>query len=204
MIATTKLKEPSEVDRRLDEMQLDRRKLLEVRDVARAAAANSTVLHAANAAGTFAYQEGTWALRDRHVELGWVVDRTGGVEGMRHDQLNLRIVFSNVDVASEEAKSPKPRSPKGAGAERVCQGNLFHDAELPEFAPASFDSIATYYLMVDDRGAVELSRPVVRGSTFSSYIERIFISYGDEVDLIDGLLDVTDRVDEFSPMVIRK
>ncbi|MCV0371453.1 MAG: hypothetical protein K5845_18680 [Filomicrobium sp.] len=203
MIEAKVWREPWDVDRRLAEMDLSRAELLEVRNIARASAANATPFHPTNAAGTFAYQDGSWALRDRHVGERWSVDRSNGVEAIKNERLGLRVIFSNVDVACDDELKPKPRSPKGAGAERACMGNLF-GSDLPEFAPAQSKSIATYYLMVDERGAVELTRPVVKGRTFSAYVERIYISDGNDMVTDIFSLDDGDRADDFDPQVARK
>ena len=203
IVETSVVREEWNVDLRLSELGLDRRSLLDVRDVARGAAANATPFHPANAAGTFSYQEGSWALRARFVGGDWQVDRSEGVEAIRNDRLGLRVIFSNVDIAAHDEKKPKPRSPKGAGAERVCHGNLFgHD--LPEFTKVEPDDLATYYLMVDERGAAELTRPVVEGRTFSAYVERIYLSDGSDMELDKQLLDDGDRADDFDPMVVSR
>lgn len=201
MTETRIMRAEFEADVRLNELTLPRRLLLEVRDVSRAAASNATPFHPANAAGTYAYQEGTWALRDRFVGGDWYVERTEGVEAIRNDKLGLRVIFSNVDIAADDEKKPKPRSPKGAGAERACVGNLF-GSDLPEFAPLEIDGVATYYLMVDERGAAELTRPVVKGRTFSHYIERIYLSNGVDDELDSLRIDDGERADDFDPMVV--
>lgn len=201
MTETRIMRAEFEADARLHELTLPRKLLLEVRDVARAAASNATPFHPANAAGTYAYQEGTWALRDRFVGGDWFVERTEGVEAIRNDRLGLRVIFSNVDIAADDDNKPKPRSPKGAGAERACVGNLF-GSDLPEFAPLEIDGVATYYLMVDERGAAELTRPVVKGRTFSQYIERIYLSNGADDDLDSLRIDDGERADDFDPMVV--
>ncbi|MGF1591967.1 MAG: hypothetical protein ACFCUW_01735 [Kiloniellaceae bacterium] len=202
MIETKILREQWDVDRRLSELGLSRTKLLEVRDIARSSASNATPFHPANAAGTFAYQDGSWALRDKHAGSDWSMDRTNGVEAIRNEELGVRVIFSNVDLACDDDQGPKPRSSKGAGAERACMGNLFDD--LPHFAPRQTDGSATFYLMVDDQGAVELTRPVVRRGTFSAYVERIYLSDGSDMDVERQFFDDGDRVDDFDPHVARK
>lgn len=203
MIEIQTLREPWEVDSRLAQMGLGKKTLLECVSVAVSAAADVTPFHAANAAGTFSYQHGTWALRDRHAGTDWVLDRTESVEAIKNERLKIRIIFSNVDIACSDDQKPKPRSRKGAGSERVCIGNLFGD-NLPEYAPNQPDGWATYYLMVDERGASELTRPVVKGGTFTAWIERIYLSDGSdlEIDILD--LDDGVRADEFDPLVARK
>ncbi|MBD9445738.1 MULTISPECIES: hypothetical protein [unclassified Rhizobium] len=203
IVETSIVRDEWSVDARLVELGLDRHLLLEVRDVARSAASNATDFHPANAAGTFAYQEGSWGLRDRFVGEEWEVDRSEGIEAIRNTKRGLRLVFSNVDIAAHDEKKPKPRSPKGAGAERACMGNLF-GVDLPEFAKLEADGLATYYLMVDERGAAELTRPVVEGRTFSAYVERIYLSDGSDMELDKLALDDGERADDFDPFVIAR
>lgn len=107
-----------------------------------------------------------------------------------------------MDVACNDELKPKPRSRKGAGAERVCGGNLF--GSLPEFAPRQPAGWATYYLMVDGNGAAELTRPVVRDGTFKAWPERIYLSDGSDMERDPLVLDDGDALDEFDPQVVRK
>ena len=61
-----------------------------------------------------------------------------------------------------------------------------------------------YYLMVDESGATELSRPVVKNRTFDSFIERIYLSDGKDLDRIAHSLDDDEVADNFDPLVARK
>ncbi|MFO1048095.1 MAG: hypothetical protein U1E52_09385 [Geminicoccaceae bacterium] len=203
-IETSVLKETWDVDRRLRELALSRGSLLVVRDVALNEAANATPNHCANAAGTFSYQHGTWALRDQFAGLRWTVDRADGVEAIFNKDLNIRIAFQNVDRACDDEIAPAPRSEKGAGAERLCQGNgLF--GQLPRFAPVPFDKCATFYLMTASDGACELSRPVITNGAFTAYVERIYLSDGsDFTDRKPLPLDSDDAATDFDPQVTRK
>jgi hypothetical protein len=197
------IREQWDVETRLAELSLgSSSRLLKVVSVAISAAANATPFHPANAAGTFAYQEGTYALRAEYVGDEWQLDRPDGVEAIRNDELKLKVVFANVDMACDDARLPKPRSRKGAGTERVCGGNLF--GSLPEFVPQQAVGWATYYLMVDEKGAAELTRPVVQNGTFTSYVERICLS--EETDMFEDPtpLENDDVIDDFDPPVIRK
>lgn len=195
-------REDRDVDRRVGGLGLNKKSLLTVVTVAIEASAEASPFHPANAAGTFAYQSGTWALRNEFVGSDWVIDRSNSVEAIKNEDTKVKIVYSNVDLACNEDQGPKPRSRKGAGAERVCNGNLFD--ELPQYAPNQDDEYATYFLMVDENGAAELTRPVIRDGTFSSCIERIFISLGGD-DIESGLLlDDDDAVKDFDPLVLRK
>lgn len=62
--------------------------------------------------------------------------------------------------------------------------------------------MALYYLMVDQNGAAELTRPVVSNGTFATPIERIYLSDGGD----DGaaLLGEDDIAGDFDPQVARK
>ena len=203
MVETVVRREPWEVGARLVELQLGPiERLLRVRSVAISASADATPFHPANAAGTLAYQHGTFALRVEFVGEVWRLDRPDGVEVIVNDALKIRVVFANVDVACDDAMKPNPRSRKGAGAERVCVGNLF--GSLPEFAPRQPDGWATFYLMVDEHGAAELTRPVVKYNTFTAYIERNYLSNGDDLDREPLALHDGDVADGFDPEVVRK
>lgn len=201
---TIVLREPWDVDRRLAELGLGPRdKLLKVVAIAMAAAADATAFHPANAAGTFAYQHGTWALRDEYVGDAWALDRLYGVEAIRHDVLKIKAIFANVDIACNDDMKPKPRSRRGAGAERACMSNLF--GFLPDYAPRQpADAWKTYYLMVAESGAAELTQPVVKDGTFTSYVERIYLADGSDPASKIVPFDEDDVAENFDPQVIRK
>lgn len=202
-VVTRILREDWEVKLRLAELKLDKCKLLLVRSKAVAAAADATPFHAANAAGTFSYHYGTFGLRDEFVGDAWKLDRLEGVEAIRNDEIKVKIVFANVDIAHKYEHDPKPRSPKGAGSERMCNGNLFPD--LPRHARTPANGWSIYYVMVDENGAVELSRAMVKNSKFVDYVERIFLSDGSDIDGNAKLpLDDKDSAIDFDPKVARK
>jgi hypothetical protein len=203
MIETKILREPYEVDARLAELGLTRSGLLKVRDAAVGAAADVTPIHCANAAGTMAYHIGVYMLRDGHLGQVWKMARPSGVEVIRNDSVKVLVGFSNVHHACDDSDLPQPRSEKGAGAERVeHQAMLFDD--LPRYAPSpEQDAWAMYYLMVDPDGRAELSRPIVRDGTYSAFIERLFLSNGDDLGGRTLVLD-GDIADGFDPQVVRK
>jgi hypothetical protein len=203
LVVTRVLREDWEIEPRLAELSLDKRKLLLVRLKAISAAADATPFHAANASGTFSYHCGTFALRDEFVGDVWKLDRLEGVEAICNDEIKVKIIFANVDIAHDYEHDPKPRSRKGAGSERMCSGNLFPD--LPRYAPAPAKGWSIYYLMVDEHGAAELSCTVVRNGTFAPPVERIFLSDGSDIDGEAKLpLDDKDAANDFDPKVARK
>jgi hypothetical protein len=202
LLATQILREPWEVDPRLAELGLTRKGLLRVAAIATDAAMTATPYHCANAAGTFAYQYGSWALRDEFVGPDWKLNRPNNVEAIWNESRRVRVIYSNVDVARDDEQKPQPRSDKGAGAERVCGGNLF--GELPTYYSKQYAGESTYYLMVDETGRAELTRVVISAGAFSQYIERIYLI--DDEDPRDGGLsfEADDAVTDFDPVVIRK
>jgi hypothetical protein len=201
-VETKYFREPWESDQRLNQLQVTRRGLLEARDVAMQERSNATSFHPTNAPGTFGYHHGTWALRDRFVGEYWEVDRGDGIEAIWNKELKIKIAFCNVDLACNDDHVPKPRSEKGAGAERASGTPLF--GSLPQYAPRQPESSQLYYLMVDPEGAAELTRPVVSGGTFLAAVERIYLSHGRDDD--PGIQSEDDRgpVDSFDPQVVRK
>ena len=154
--------------------------------------------------GTFSYHHGTWALRNTFVGDDWRLDREGGVEAIWNDRLQVRVVFSNVDLACNDDQGPRPRSRKGAGAERLCLSNSLF-GELPMYAPRPRGDVSTFYLMVDEVGRAELTRPIVKGGTFDSYVERIYLIVDGGDDPAAKLsLDDGDVADGFDPQIVRR
>jgi hypothetical protein len=158
-IETIVHREAWDVDLRLNQLTLNRKGLLIARDVAMQERANATAFHCSNAPGTFSYHHGTWSLRDQFVDKNWAVCRLDGIEGIRNDALKIKIAFSNVDLACDDNHIPKPRSEKGAGAERAASSGLF--GHLPHFAPEPADGVA---LLGDDDIADDFDPQVARKS----------------------------------------
>jgi hypothetical protein len=196
------LREPWEVQPRLQELGLSKNKLLEVRDIALHEGSNATAFHAANASGTYSYHGGTWGLRDRFIGGDWILDRSNGVETIKNEKLKVIVAFSNVDLACVDSHIPQPRTKKGSGAERAMSVDMF--GGLPTFAPKSTGEWQFFYLMVDVDGGAELTRPVVKGGRFTTAVERIYLfeSGGDEGEGIRKT-PPNDIID-FDPQIARK
>lgn len=202
-IETKVLNEPEDVDRRIKDMGLTRAGLVNAVRAARTASGNATALHPSNAAGTFGYHEGIAAFRREFICDDWVIDRKDGVETIRNDRKGLKVGFCNVDHACAD-KAPKPRSDKGAASERACGPMLFDADELRYYARDSAEGLAFYYLMVDETGRAELSRPNIVGKTFKGALERIFLlPEGDEDDMLLNL-DDGGLAENFEPRIVRK
>lgn len=201
VVETKVVRETWDVDRRLKELRLSRRKLLEIVAVAMTERANATPYHPINAPGTFSYQHAVFALRDKFVPDGFEVDREGGVESIRHDDIKIKVAFANVDLACDRGHIPQPRSEKGSGSERAAIGNLF--GELPHFAPQHQGGYALFHLMMDEDGNSELTRAIVKNKTFSAAVERIFLGKPDD-ELLNFNNQEDNVIDHFDPVVARK
>ncbi|WP_395175945.1 hypothetical protein [Roseibium alexandrii] len=198
--------DPSECISRIEQMDLNTEGLLRAADAAVSAASDASPFDPSNASGTFAYIFGTRAMREEFVSSRWTVDRQEAVEAIRNESLKIRVVFQNVDVACNEKLQPKPRSKKGAGSERTCSENMLFDAEaIPHYTPApTKGDYATYYLMVDESGACELSCPIVMNGTFTSFLERIFLTDSSGIPVTLSQDEDNDAVESFDPPVVRK
>ncbi|WBU60187.1 hypothetical protein [Paracoccus albus] len=202
-VATKVLKESWDAECRIAEMGLSTEGLINAVRAARTASGNATALHPSNAAGTFGYHEGIASLRQGFIGEKWRIDRKGGVETIRNDEMGLRIGFCNVDRACGE-KAPKPRSDKGAASERACGPMLFDPDELRYFVRDDAVGHAFYYLMVDGAGRAEITRPKISGKTFEGAVERIFLlPEGDEEDTLLNL-DDEGIAEDFEPKIVRK
>lgn len=187
------------MEQRLAELGLNRESLEKVAKVASGAKNDSTANDPANAPGTFSYIYGTRTLREEFVGEEWAIDQTESVEAIQNEKLQIRVIFQNVDVACVEDITPRPRSRKGAGSERVCQGNIF-----PEFPMPEENGHATYYLMLAQDGAFELSQPIVRRGKFDEFVERIFIATEDPLDIDISGDKSTEAVNDLDIDVTRK
>lgn len=200
MVETTVHRDPWDVNARLAELNLDRDGLLKVVALSRLARNNATDLHPANSAGTFSYHEGVAGLRETFLGTEWVLDRSDGIEAIVNLKTGVKVSFANVDEACG-INPPKPRSQKGAGAERAS-GLLF--SVLPNYAPRSTGGGVLFYLMVDQRGAAELSRPIIKNGTFTAAVERIFLKSADDETDIDVVGGGGDIAGGFDPQIVRK
>lgn len=162
-----------------------------------ASAATASPLHPSNAAGMFSYMDGVKGLRAENLEGNWDIFCEEGVEGIKNEYLKIRVLFANVHQACGK-EHPKARSRKGAGSERIACGDLFEASgiELPISTVKFSGDYRTYYLMVDPRGAMELSLPIVRNGQFLKCVERVFlIEGGDLENTIKGLEEPSNEPD---------
>lgn len=199
-----KVWEEAEADARIQEIGLDRNALIRVAAVAIGQANNVTRNFARNAWGTFAYHYGIAELRNQFVGSTWATNVADGIESIVDEASKRKVTFQNVDQAMGKG-DPKPRSPKGAGAERASEGNLPLFPEAPKFATADTGAYELWALMVDEAGNLELSRPVIQGGTFSICRERILLAEATEWLGPDARSeDYNDIADDFEVSVVKK
>lgn len=117
-------------------------------------------------------------------DLGWVSCAHNQLEGVRNDDLKIKLVPLNTDAqAGMPSKSPISVSDKGPAAEKAIknnedrrQGRLFSE---PESEPDPLDSYDFLYFCVnasDKNLSAEISRPSgLVGGFVATYSERIVL-----------------------------
>lgn len=170
---------------RLIQLRLPKEILVDILDRAAGERANVNANDPSGTAGNEMRRWCTRFLREdwRLKELGWVPCAHSQVEGLRNDELEMKIAFMNTDARTGmPSKMPRSVSEKGSVSEKFIdnnynrpQGELFGLPELP-------DPISGYdfwYLcghVSDNHIAAELSRPVgMTKSIVDDYSERIII-----------------------------
>ena len=174
-----------QAQQRLVELDLLVDRLWRVARRARAAAAQATPNHRANAVGTLADQEGTAALRDELCNEHWKLFRRDGIEGISHGRLGILLIFQNTREAGELYRSPRALSAKGEGSKRIIDANA---PALPGFEVkgevVEVEGYRAYYFCVaETQGDVrcEVSLPTsMEGGQFVDFAERIILPLDDE------------------------
>lgn len=187
----THVVELEQAEARLTELGLSLRGLLEVIAKTIAEQNRITANHPRGALGYLTYAEANRFLRDIFVTGDglWKKDETHHLEGICSSDGKIRVLFQNVHKACDSHIDPKAISEKKSGSVTVCQGNRFELEQLklnlndPNFVqtlkPAP-ESQQVYFLMMDLDGSTELSKPVISDGKFSDFLERIFITKGNQ------------------------
>ena len=193
-------RDPEAMADRLAAFSLTEQDAFEVVWAALQARRDTTENHAANAAGTYAYHEGLRALRDILLPKGWVRDNELNIESVIDLGLGVRIVFQNVDVATQD-RPPRAISGKGPAAERMVDKSmpyLFDDMESERQSrlrrAEKAQGCEVWFLCVSEHGQAELSRPMeIVGGQFGEFVERIFIVTDEYWESIPGIGQNSDR-----------
>lgn len=208
LVETRIIDDPADVASFLEANDLTARGIVAVRDAAYMQMVDCSPLMAANAPGSLAYHYGVLEMRVQFLGDHWELCREGGIEAIFNPKRNTKIVFQNVDVACSRVTNPKPRSEKGAGAERECQANLFefYGVLAPTKVRVPQSGMAVHFIMVAEDGAVELSRPVVEDKKFTGFVNRVFVSDGSDIEdqLVRPSGPLDNPIDDFDVPIRRR
>jgi hypothetical protein len=187
------VKELPDVISFLEEIELDRDRLI---DVVRYADAERALCTANDRKGwplIVTSNKAARALREQFCGERWVSDETDNQAGIFNPHKKVRIITCNFDKnAGNPAKNPANRTEKGAASEAKTRGN--ETAWFPGFEPptsASDDDVATYVLGIysedDEPLRAELSRP-------KAFEAGDFVKFMPRIILLDGTEDQGDRI----------
>ena len=191
-MSTKILKNPIEVNNRLEELGQTRERLVEVVEAMVGAKADCTDNDPPGSRGWSAYRMGTRRLREETLIVeGWVKDDTDQIASVLNKRLGIRIAVSNTDDGTgvdEEGVFPQNRSRKGAATDRAVQTNQGSFMDILDAAmkvvplrptAKTPGPIVTWYLCVyceGDEYRAELSCPIdVDAGFFTGFVERIII-----------------------------
>lgn len=148
-------------------------------------------------------------------ELGWVACAHRQIEGIRNDELKLKLVPLNTDArAGMPSQQPTSVSERGPAVEKLIQANcgrgqanLFGEYPIP--APDPLDDYELFYFCVhatEKALSAEISRPVGLTAGFvSSFSERIILSQPGEKPGLRPAGGVEEDFAEIEkPTIIRK
>jgi hypothetical protein len=191
------LKEPIEVDNRLEELGLEREKLIEVVEAIVGARADCTSNDPPGSQGWSAYRMGTRRLREVLLpDEDWVKDEVDQIPCVTNAKLGVRIAVANTDdntgIEGDHIR-PQNISRKGSATDRLVHSN---QGSFMDILDSSLNvvhinkskqvksPILFYYLCVYNVGEecrAELSCPsaIVNGY-FTDYIERIILVGSDK------------------------
>lgn len=180
--ATQIVQDTQAVDAALSKIGLSRDIVVEVARSAAAARAESLPVDPSGTPGTLSYTYGVRALRLKLLKNGWRENRQGNVESTVNDDVNVQLLFQNVDAACNLVKNPRAISRKGAASRELVlagQYDLFDHAgnDSTEYV---FGKVPTVWLLcvsVDGFSIrAEVSCPkMFGGCQFEDFHQRIFV-----------------------------
>lgn len=200
----------TDVDRRLDQFGVTRQELIDVVRGVVAARSDATADDPASAEGLLAYIYGTRLVRQLFQKIGWIRLSQNNVASVKHPDRPLQVVYQSVDLAADVIHTPQAISGKGPGADRVVtgQGWLFAPEDIPPAAGAVGElPPGVWFFCVSVQGddvRAELSLPSgIANNNFQGFVERIFVTDGDE---FDAPISANDRPSgtDIEPTVFRR
>lgn len=207
MHKTNIFQEPEEITNKLSQFGISKEELLAVALEAASQRNNATPLQPINAPGTLSYIFGVEALRLAFMQKdGWESNRDKGIESVFNRDLNIKILFQNVDIACGKT-TPKAISEKGSGVKKLLETNpsgyLFNYMQDEDDAEANRN---TWFFCVSSNNEevrAELSLPhSIKNKQFSYFKERIFIL--SDNDWTPTEHDDLDDTEDFDITITRK
>ena len=176
----------------LTKLRLPKTVLLDVLDRAAGERAN---VNANDPSGTHGLEMRRWSTRflrenDELSEYGWVACSHNQVEGIRNDELRVKVAFMNTDAATGMlSKVPQSVADKGPVSEIMIKGNHNRDQGRLFDTPEVVDPIMSYdfwYLCANVSArhiTAELSRPVgLKNNIVNDFSMRLILWQPGEKD----------------------
>ena len=184
MSAATIYQEQFEVNSKLFDFGVTIEELGRIAFDAVSARNEATILHPANAPGTYSYMAGVATLRMVFLnKRGWEITKHHGVEGISNKNLGAVILFQNVDNACG-TDDPCPISNKGSGVAGLVENPVGYLWPYMENEDRARDNTHVWFFCVscyDGSVRAELSRPrAIENGNFGMFAERIFIIQDDD------------------------
>jgi hypothetical protein len=197
-----------DVDQKLSFFGVTKSDLQSIALEAATARNDSTPIHPINAAGTYSYLAGVAALRMVFLQKkGWRLCRPNNIEAVENADLNLTIVFQNVDLACG-AVEPKPISGKGEGAKKLIENPTGYLWEYMSAEDKILENRSVWFFCVSSDGdevRAELSRPgSIDGGQFGTFLERIYIIVETDWSPVDDNASDSEEVQDFDIPVTKK
>ncbi len=202
----------SQVEEKLQKIGLSKLEIVEVAHAAAAAKADALPVDPSGTPGTLSYINGVRTIRLILGQKNWRIVKTGNVEATVNDDLNIQLLFQNVDLACHEHKEPHSISAKGSASRRLItigQTDLFDDTTQETIETPVHGKNPTVWIVCvsinDTSLCAEVSRPkTFRGNQFEGFHERIFVLNENSDPIIDENNSINDDIDDFDFEISRR
>lgn len=153
MYKTQISKELSDVKSRLSSFGITKEELITIAKKAMTARNDAISIDPINASGQLGYIYGTRAIREALLPKGnWHIDRSSNIEATFNPELNIKIIYQNVDCASS-IMPPKAISGKGNAVKQLVDSNTAYLLpEMEEEFQAQLNSSIWFFLCINERG----------------------------------------------------
>lgn len=204
----------SEVIPQLTQMRLPKNVMLNILERTIGERRNVTENDPITTSGTETWRWGTRFCRDDNdlKELGWISCKHNQIEGIRNDELKIKLVVVNTDsYTGISSKSPRNNAGKGPSAVKLVENNsnqiTFEFIDTTNEHP--IDKYDFFYFCIHASKnyiSAEISRPdKIISQTIRSFSDRIMICKPGEMDGLDSHKIVPEDFAEIEkPVITRK